>query len=263
VDPATTLTALAEPTRLRIVELLRERPHTVGEIAERLGARQPQVTKHLQTLSRAGVVAVHPLGQRRVCALEPGPLRELRDWLERLVAEGAEDDALAAYRRALEAETAAAAADPAWAQGRALRFARTLPAPPETVWAHWTTAELMRAWWAPDHFTVAEAAMQPRAGGEVRLVMQEGDGARHAAAGHVIAADAPRALDFEMAPLGPDGTPLFSASHAVRLRPHRGGTDLTLDIRIDRSTEAAAPAIAGMRIGWEQSLRKLAAAVTP
>jgi uncharacterized protein YndB with AHSA1/START domain/DNA-binding transcriptional ArsR family regulator len=255
---ATVLTALAEPSRLRIVELLRERPHAVGEISAALGMRQPQVSKHLQTLSRAGLVTVHPLGQRRVCALDPAGFARLRDWLDELAAGTPEHAVLEEYREAIEREQRAAAADPAWAEGRALRLIRTLPAAPEAVWAHWTTPDLMRTWWAPDHFTVADCAIDPRPGGAVRLVMAEGDGTQHAAAGHVLAATPPASLDFEMGPLGPDGAALFSATHAVRLAPHEGGTALSLEIRIDLSTEAAAPAIAGMRVGWEQSLSKLA-----
>jgi len=261
VDPAA-LTALAEPNRLRIVELLRERPHTVGEVAAALGMRQPQVTKHLQTLSRAGLVTVHPLGQRRVCALERATLRELRDWLDGLARDEPADAVLEQYRRAVEQETAAAAADPAWADGRTVRITRVLPAPPAAVWEHLTTPALM-GWWAPDGFTVADAALEPTPGGDARLVLAEGDGATHIATGRVAAATRPSALDFGMAPLGPDGAPLFHATYALRLDPHDDGTDLTLDIAIDLSTEAAAPAIAGMRLGWQQSLDRLARTLAP
>src|SRR3569833_2844938 len=69
--------ALGDAARWRIVELLAERPRSVGELAELTGLRQPQTTKHLQTLARAGLVTVFPLGQRRVYALEAGPLTEL------------------------------------------------------------------------------------------------------------------------------------------------------------------------------------------
>src|SRR5438445_13097569 len=74
--------ALAEPNRLRIVELLNIAPRAVGEIASRLDLRQPQVTKHLQALERAGLVVVHPLGQRRIYALRREPLAEVGGWLE-------------------------------------------------------------------------------------------------------------------------------------------------------------------------------------
>lgn len=77
-----TLAALAEPNRLRIVELLRTGPKPVGEIGERLRLRQPQVSKHLQTLKKAGLVQVEAIAQQRVYELRPAPFRELQTWVE-------------------------------------------------------------------------------------------------------------------------------------------------------------------------------------
>src|SRR6266511_4526804 len=77
-----TLMALAEPNRLRIVELLRDRPRPVGEIAERLRLRQPQVSKHLRVLSDAGLVDVRPVAQQRIYELRSEPFNELDKWLE-------------------------------------------------------------------------------------------------------------------------------------------------------------------------------------
>jgi len=79
----TTLSALAEPNRLQIVELLRRKPLAVGDIAERLGLRQPQVSKHLRVLSDAGIVEVHPVAQQRIYSLRPQPFDELDAWLKR------------------------------------------------------------------------------------------------------------------------------------------------------------------------------------
>ena len=76
------LTALAEPNRLRIIELLREGPRPVGEIAARLALRQPQVSKHLRVLSEAGLVEVHPAAQQRIYRLRAEPFRALDAWLE-------------------------------------------------------------------------------------------------------------------------------------------------------------------------------------
>jgi DNA-binding transcriptional ArsR family regulator len=77
-----TLTALAEPNRLRIVELLRDQPRPVGEIAKRLRLRQPQVSKHLRVLSDAGLVDVRPVAQQRIYELRSEPFNELDKWLE-------------------------------------------------------------------------------------------------------------------------------------------------------------------------------------
>ncbi|MCC3375395.1 helix-turn-helix transcriptional regulator [Cohnella sp. REN36] len=78
----TTLSALAEPNRLHIVELLRDGPRPVGEIADRLQLHQPQVSKHLRVLSEAGLVEVKPVAQMRIYRLRPQPFNELDDWLK-------------------------------------------------------------------------------------------------------------------------------------------------------------------------------------
>ncbi|MGH2471106.1 MAG: ArsR/SmtB family transcription factor [Candidatus Limnocylindria bacterium] len=78
-----TLSALAEPNRLAIVELLRRKPRAVGEIVERLRLRQPQVSKHLRVLSDAGLVGVRAVAQQRIYSLRAEPFKELDVWLER------------------------------------------------------------------------------------------------------------------------------------------------------------------------------------
>jgi DNA-binding transcriptional ArsR family regulator len=76
-----TLSALAEPNRLQIVELLREGPLTVGEIAGRLQIRQPQASKHLRVLKEAGIVEVQPEANRRYYTLRPDAFIALDTWL--------------------------------------------------------------------------------------------------------------------------------------------------------------------------------------
>ncbi|GED70499.1 transcriptional regulator [Brevibacillus reuszeri] len=76
----TTLNALAEPNRLNIVELLRDGPLTVGEIAERLELRQPQASKHLKVLSDSGILEVKAEANRRIYKLRPEPFKALDAW---------------------------------------------------------------------------------------------------------------------------------------------------------------------------------------
>lgn len=77
-----TLSALAEPNRLHMVELLRDSPLTVGEIANRLDLHQPQVSKHLRVLSGAGLVEVQPVANRRIYRLRPEPFVEMDTWID-------------------------------------------------------------------------------------------------------------------------------------------------------------------------------------
>src|SRR6202158_3467121 len=74
-------TALMEPNRLHIVELLRDGPLTVGEITERLGLQQPQVSKHLKVLSEADIVKVQSQANWRIYQLRREPFQELETWL--------------------------------------------------------------------------------------------------------------------------------------------------------------------------------------
>jgi DNA-binding transcriptional ArsR family regulator len=74
--------ALAEPMRRRILDLLRERPHLVGELVEALGISQPGVSQHLRVLREAGLVSVRQDAQRRWYELRPEPLAEVDHWLE-------------------------------------------------------------------------------------------------------------------------------------------------------------------------------------
>jgi DNA-binding transcriptional ArsR family regulator len=77
-----TFSALAEPNRLRVVELLLDGPLTVGEIAERLGLRQPQASKHLHVLLDAGLVEVQAVANRRSYKLRMEPFQSLDEWLK-------------------------------------------------------------------------------------------------------------------------------------------------------------------------------------
>src|SRR5579875_2691226 len=160
--------ALGDAARWRIVELLADQPRSVGELAELTGLRQPQTTKHLQSLARAGLVAVFPLWQRRVYALEPAPLQALHDQLRKLVdataAHAGERDVIARYKSAIEAESAAADRE-RWADGRTFSFDRTLPARRDVVWRHWVEPDLLASWWAPPSMTITACEIEPRRGG--------------------------------------------------------------------------------------------------
>lgn len=72
---------VAEPTRRRILDLLRVGERSAGELVAALGAEQPAVSKHLRVLRGSGLVRVRQDGQRRIYALDPAPLAELDAWL--------------------------------------------------------------------------------------------------------------------------------------------------------------------------------------
>lgn len=77
-----TFAALGEANRLAIVELLREGELTVGQIADKLGMRQPQASKHLKVLSESGLVEVMADANRRIYKIKPEPFLSLESWLK-------------------------------------------------------------------------------------------------------------------------------------------------------------------------------------
>jgi DNA-binding transcriptional ArsR family regulator len=80
---STTLAALADPTRRAILARLAAGEATVGELARPFAMSLPAVSKHLGVLERAGLIARGRSAQWRPCRLEPEPLREVADWIDR------------------------------------------------------------------------------------------------------------------------------------------------------------------------------------
>ncbi|MBV8749063.1 MAG: winged helix-turn-helix transcriptional regulator [Candidatus Eremiobacteraeota bacterium] len=76
-------TALADPTRRRIVEMLATRELPAGEIARRFDMTAPAVSQHLKLLREAGLVHVRRDAQRRIYALDTRGLAELDAWFAR------------------------------------------------------------------------------------------------------------------------------------------------------------------------------------
>lgn len=76
------LEAIAEPTRQRILEEVRDGERSVSDLVDRVGMHQPGVSRHLKVLRDAGLVEVRRDAQRRLYRLRPEPLMQLDEWLE-------------------------------------------------------------------------------------------------------------------------------------------------------------------------------------
>lgn len=95
------ITALADPTRRRVLERLRRGPRSVGDLALGLDVSRPAVSQHLKVLEGAGLVGARRDGTRRIYHVEARGLEELRRYLDVFW-----DDVLSAFRA--EAERTAA-----------------------------------------------------------------------------------------------------------------------------------------------------------
>jgi DNA-binding transcriptional ArsR family regulator len=77
-----TLAAISDPTRRRVLELVRDRELAAGEIAGAFEISRPAVSRHLRVLRHAGLVSERREGRLRLYRADPAPLGELRGWLD-------------------------------------------------------------------------------------------------------------------------------------------------------------------------------------
>jgi DNA-binding transcriptional ArsR family regulator len=89
--------ALADPTRRSIFELVAARPRAVAEIARELPVSRPAVSQHLKLLKGARLVVDHAEGTRRIYRVDPAGLRELRTQLDRFW-----NEALVSFKQLVE-----------------------------------------------------------------------------------------------------------------------------------------------------------------
>jgi DNA-binding transcriptional ArsR family regulator len=91
------LTALGDPTRRTIFELIGERPRSVAEITRRVPVSQSAVSQHLKVLRDSRLVRAEPKGASNVYHIDPHGLGQMRAWLDRFWSK-----TLAAYKVAVE-----------------------------------------------------------------------------------------------------------------------------------------------------------------
>lgn len=82
-DEAVVLTALADPTRRRVLELLRTGEQPVTRLTGQMTVSQSAVSQHLKVLAEAGLVTSRPAGTRRLYSVRPDGLAPLRAYLDR------------------------------------------------------------------------------------------------------------------------------------------------------------------------------------
>ena len=98
-----TLTALADPTRRRVVRFLTERECSAGELAEAVGVTPPALSRHLRVLRRSGLIdeAISEADRRqRILRLNPAALTPVKGWIAEM--EALWTDQLAAFKRHAE-----------------------------------------------------------------------------------------------------------------------------------------------------------------
>jgi len=96
MPPLPVLIALADPTRCRIIEILRDGPQPVHVLAGSFAISRPAISRHLRVLKQARLISEKKSGRENRYALHAGRLKPVRDWLDGFAAKPADRDVAAA-----------------------------------------------------------------------------------------------------------------------------------------------------------------------
>jgi|HubBroStandDraft_4_1064222.scaffolds.fasta_scaffold201555_2 uncharacterized protein YndB with AHSA1/START domain len=141
---------------------------------------------------------------------------------------------------------------------RELTLVRVYDAPRALVFKAFTDPVHLARWWGPHGFTTPICEFDARPGGALRIHMRAPDGRVHVTQGEVREIVIPERLVFVIALQEDDGSIRLENLTTVTLVERAGKTELTLHVRVVQATAAAAPNLAGMQVGWSQSLERLA-----
>jgi len=147
-------------------------------------------------------------------------------------------------------------------KNRELVITRIFDAPRELVWQAWTDQAHVAQWWGPKGFTCPLCELDVRPGGLIRIDMRAPDGAVYPMKGVFREIAAPERLVFTSSALDKEGKPMFEVLTTILFADKNGKTMLTMQARVLTATEAAAPHLAGMELGWTQTLDRLGHYVT-
>jgi uncharacterized protein YndB with AHSA1/START domain len=141
---------------------------------------------------------------------------------------------------------------------REVSLTRVFDAPPQLVWMAWTDPRHMAQWWGPKGFTNPVCELDVRQGGAIRIHMRAPNGAVHPMTGTFEEIIPPERLVFTAVARDHDGNALLEAHTTVTFEDVGGRTKLTVHARAVEIAPIAPQMLAGMEMGWTQSLERLA-----
>jgi uncharacterized protein YndB with AHSA1/START domain len=140
---------------------------------------------------------------------------------------------------------------------RELTLVRVFEAPRALVFKAFTDPRHLAQWWGPHGFSNPVCDLDARPGGALRIHMRGPDGSIYVATGVVQEIVAPERLVFTIAVLDGNGSIRLENLTTVTFADRAGKTEPTLNVRVLQATAAAAANLAGMQVGWSQSLERL------
>jgi uncharacterized protein YndB with AHSA1/START domain/DNA-binding transcriptional ArsR family regulator len=245
-----TFRALADQTRRRIIDLLRDGPKNVMTLASHFQISLPAVSKHLRVLEKAAILKRTRKGRVHLMSLSARPLMDASEWIEsyRQFWEGNLDSleqfVLTQHRKelgmAIETQS-----------DISLEVKRQIQAPVASVYGAWSNA--ISSWFGPEGCEVMEASFNPVVGESYSIKVKEetmGDMTVQGVFKEVVPNDR---LVFTWAWVGEEDESLVT----VGFREVDGSTELTLT----HTGFSASESRDHHMVGWEGTLEKLAASV--
>jgi len=138
-----------------------------------------------------------------------------------------------------------------------LTLTRVLDAPRTLVFKLWTDPKHLSQWWGPKGFTNTRCEIDARPGGAIRIDMRGPDGSVYPMTGEFTEIVAPERLVFTSIALLA-GKSLFENLNTITFEDQGGKTKVTVHTKVLRMLPEAAPYLAGMSVGWSQTLDRLA-----
>jgi uncharacterized protein YndB with AHSA1/START domain len=134
---------------------------------------------------------------------------------------------------------------------------RVFDAPRELVWQAWTDPKMMAQWFGPRGFTSSVPELDLRVGGALRIVMHGPDGNDYPMKGVFREILPPERLVFSNIPVDKDGNHLMEGETVVSFTERDGKTELVVKAHMVGKAPIAAQMLAGMEVGWTQTIDRL------
>lgn len=143
------------------------------------------------------------------------------------------------------------------APAKTLSITRIFDAPVELVWKVWTDPKHLAQWWGPNGFTNPVCEIDVTKGGNILIHMKGPDGTVYPMNGQYREIIKHEKLVFTSAALDANNQPLFEILNTFLVSKEGNKTKFTMTAEVSKVTSEAAPYLAGMDQGWNQSLDRL------
>mgnify|MGYP003383441689 CR=1 FL=1 len=255
-------TALADPTRRSIIELLTAHGQlSASEITTHYNISPPAVSQHLKILREANLVIVEKRAQQRIYRVNPQSIQALEAWVTQITQRWNERfDALEQVLQAEKQKALQGERNPTMFNSVPIEtsITRLFDAPRELVFKAWTDPILLQQWWGPKVFTNPVCEVDARPGGALLIHMQAPDGTIYPEKGIFHEVTPPERIVFTSCAFEDEqGVAQLEVLFTLTFQDMGSQTMLTLQGKVVRAAPHTMAALSMMESGWLESFDKL------